>query len=645
MTTIPETDLLDASHATIVDPDTVADLMVALERMFKIGVYYPSGHAVRDQAAEGFLAALAKVVRRARSLRFAWDGEHLTVQGFMLDPGQRGVPQLQEYLVDLGITTIEFDPRVTAAELHQFVTRMLALRTRVKGALEFQQIVIDGLPATVSVSQRSFRAREVQGGLVNDLQNGDDAHPTIEVVLQSMQGRGLEPDEIERCRLLLEQATDHLHGQGLDGAALPQVTWTDIQTLLERAVRHDKDTPAFLRDRPPAMSDLNVLSSIFAALNARSKDGTPHQGIDLLLTIAQREESARVRRGTAAPVKVEAVLEGPADDLKSTIAAIAPATAAPAALAAANRCEIISILMQMLARDQKPATQLRIQKELRDMLRAGVHADERAVVVAGLRNLLALGGEERLHGALRIVLEALRTSSSSSPLRMLDDVAQDQSNVDTLVLWPAVVNELLLFGGRRDPEAFATACALAARPSPAEMQALLPRLEALEALRDHRCARDVFMPPATELFPVFAVLLHSPHAAFIGGQLIGGLRFKPLSWVSEATIPLLAQFRPQHRRFLIDLLKLGTAAVVPPAMAERAGRILAESLPELPRESRNQPWVEKAILATARLPVANADTLLHGIVRARHHLFFHEWPEASRRAARQALATRREATP
>lgn len=631
----------EATLATIVDPDAVADLMVGLERMFKIGVYYPAGHSVRDQAAEHFLTSLARVVRQARSLRIEWDGERLAVQGFALDPGQRGVAPFREYLVDLGIDTIEIDPRIGAADLHQFVTRMLALRTRVKGALEFQSIVIDELPATISVSQRTFLAREVRGGLVNDLQGGDDAHPTLEAVLASMQARGLAPEEIERCRVLLAQAADHLRDDGLDGTALPQVAWTDVQTLLERAVRQDNDAPAFLRDRSAAMSDLNLLSSVFEALRTRTAADTPRREIDLLLTIAQRDASARVAPGASARVKAATVSEQPTEDLKAAVAAIAPPNAATRDLAAANRGEILSILMQMLARDQKPAAQLRIQKDLRAILRAGVNADERAVVVAGMRNLLSLGDEERLYGALRIVLEALRTTPGTSPLRMLDDVAQDRPDVDTLVLWPAVVNELLLSGGRSDPEAFATACALVARPTPPEMQAMLPRLETLEALRDHRCARDVFMPPATELYRVFAVLLRSPHAAFIGAQLIGGLRLKPLNWVAEATTPLLAEFRPPHRRFLVDLLKLDQAETVPPAVAERAGRILAESLPVLARESRNQPWVAKAILATARLPVPEADDLLRRIIRARHHLVCHEWPEASRRAAKQALAARR----
>ncbi len=632
------------SASTIVDPEAVVDLMVALERVFKIGVYYPSGHAMCDQAADLFLRALIKVVAKAPALRFECGRDTLSVQGFELDPALRGVRGFRELLNEVGVSAIDIDSTVTAADLHRFVMQMLAYRNRIRGAHDFQQVIIEGMPPTVTVEHLEFVARDLDANDAGGPGGLDSANPSLEALLATLLKHGLTPQEMARCRRLLEAVPGYLQANRFDGVALPQVSWLDVEKLLLRAAKQPAGGPddGSAGQRSPS-ANLDALAAIFAALGEKEAATDPRQAIDLLVALSRRTPPAAEPTATpaAAGAAPSAAKPAPTEEpslveLRAAMAACAEMVCGGPLLGSEHRGELITILVQFLQRDQKPQVQLRIQKQLRDILRTPMQPAERQITVDGVRHLLGLGDPERLHGALRIVLEALRSSEHGLPLGFLCDVVRGRPREDLLALWPFLVNELLLTGGRQHEETFAEACAAVIRPTPAEMEAGLPVLETLESLRDRRCARDVFAPPPTALYPVFATLLHSPHAPFIGDQLLSGLRYKPLSWLSEAVMPLLGRFQPKHRRFLIEILELGDRDEIPAETAESAGKILAEALPRLPRENRREPWVPVAVGAVARLPVPGGAEFLREVQHSRRFLVAHEWPDSCRRAAREA---------
>ncbi len=499
------------AESTIVDPEAVVDLMVALERVFKIGVYYPSGHAMCDQAADLFLRALTKVIAKAPALRFECGRENLSVQGFELDLAMRGVRGFLGLLNEVGISAVEFDSTVTAADLHRFVTQMLHYRNRIKGAHDFQQVIVDGMPPTIAVEHLEFVARDVGAGEGcgpdGGPGGGDAANPSLEALLATLLKHGLTPQEMARCRRLLEAVPGYLQENRLTGVALPQVSWADVERLLLRAAKQPSGGSGEGTGNARAPStNLDALAAIFASLGEKHGTADPHQAIDLLVALSRRTppspdpettaDAASLPKPAAAPPVTRE--DQPIADLRAALAACAEKDVGALQFEAENRGEILTILMQMLQRDQKPQAQLRIQKQLRDILRSPLQPAERAIAVAGTQDLLGLGGADRLHGALRIITEALRSSEHSAPLRFLCDVVRGRPREDLLRLWPFLVNELLLTGSRNDMEIFEEACDAAARPTPAEMEAGLPVLETLESLRDRRCARDVFAPPPTE---------------------------------------------------------------------------------------------------------------------------------------------------
>ena len=628
-------------EAQIVDPQAVADLMAALERVFKIGVYYPAGHSMCDQAADQFLQTLARTLGKAPSMRFSASSKGLALQGLVLENDLRGVKDFLELLTGLGIAAVDMDSNVDAADLHDFVTRLLAYRNHIKGARDFQQVIVEDMPSTIHIEHLEFTARDIEDA-DDDEDSGDISQPSIENFLATLAKRGLDAQQISRCRKLLKAIPGYLRTQDLDSAALPQVTWSDVEKLLVKAVQVKAPTPGKENEeRSGSHVNLDALTAIFKSLGKHQEDASSREAIDLLLTHLHRAAPAHMEASGEAKKKQVPAKDldlMPKSELRAAIKDCGEQATEPPRLMTEGRAEEISILMQMLGGDQKLKVQVRIQKQIRDIARSPLTPDEWAIAVAGTRQLLDPEHADRVLGPMVILTEALRTSEHASVLVFLRDVARDCSPEQNGLLWPFLVNEALVEGRLKEPEAFAEVCALAALPDEETMKDQLPRLETLSVLRDKRCARDVFSPPPLTLCKVLALVLNSSHAAFIGERLLGGLRREPLGWLSEAVVPLLGQFQAKHRRFLTEVLLQADKERISKSLTDNAGRIIVEALPALSGGERKESWVPTTVRALARLSVPGRQRVLTDIAHTRKYVFFHEWPGAPREAAREVLS-------
>ena len=645
----PDIELDDEGQ--VVDPQAVADLMAALERVFKIGVYYPSGHIMCDQAASHFLSSLERTLGKAPSLRFTLVGGVLHLQDMPLDADLRGVQSFKEILGNLGISGVVIDSNVTAGEMHQFVSQLLAYRNRIKGAHRFQQIVIEGMPLSIAIENLEFVSRDVENEEEESLlAGGDTRNPTMESLLTALARHGLGPEDLERCRKLLESIPGYLREQSMDGRAMPQVSWQDVEKLLVRAVQSAAEPLAAPTDAAPGGRtagnvNLDSLTAIFKALGERAEAENPRHAIDLLLSLSRRQgalASADDGKPKPAPKVHNPADSMPMDELRAAIDACAVPEQAPLELAGGSRREELSILMQMLGREQKLPIQVRIQKRIRDIARTGLAQDEWAIAVAGMRELADPEQEERLFGPLLILTDALRASGKSSVLAFLRDICRDLDTAQIALLWPFLVNEILLEGRRHDTGALLEVCARAASLDENTMQSRLPRLESLSALRERRCARDAFTPPPQELYGVFSLILNSTHADFVGERLLDGMRHHPPNWLAEAVVPFLRRYQPKYRRFMIEVLKMRDDEEPNKSLLEAAGRVAADHLPALTFRNADQEWVPRTLRAMAALRVPGGQAILRNIVDQRRWFIIHAWPEPCRHAARDTLASWRE---
>jgi hypothetical protein len=644
MTDTESLNLTANAEATVVDPQAVADLMLALERVFKIGVYYPAGHVLCDQVADHFLGALTRVVGKARVLRFEYLRGILSVQGLELEVGLRGVRNFQDLLNELGVSGVEIDGDVNAADLHTFVSKLLAYRNQVKGARNFQQIIVEGMPPTIRVQHLEFLARESTDSESDE--EVDPSRPTIDILLSALAKHGLSKEQLALCRKLLEAIPSLLKERHQAGVALPFVTWSDVEKLLLQAVEQDSGASRSEGARRPGTHlNLDALAAIFTTLGQEADAENPRHAIDLLVSLSQRKPVTSASKPTAVKEAPRASSgdrpEMPLEELQAAMEANARLADGPPVLDGDDRCEELSILMQMLTRDQKLPVQVRIQNLIRDVLSSPLEAAERRIAVEGVRQLMDGEESERLAGAVVMMTDALRRSEHNSTLAFLRDVCEGRSQEQLAAIWPFLVNEILLTGEQREPEEFQKLCDLAARLPEEHMQRGLSQLEHLEALRDKHFAADIFAPPPLPLCPIAALLLNSTQAPMIGERLLRGLQRKPLNWLSEAVVPLLGGYQQRHRRFLSELLRQADQQQFTSALTVSAGRIIAESLPGLSRKERREPWVPAAIRAVSKLPVSNAEATLREIAYKRRFLVLYPWPLACRTAARETLAVLR----
>ena len=629
-----------------VDPQVLADLMAALERVFKIGVYYPAGHAMCDQAADGFLQVMAQTLGKAPSLRFEACGGRLSLQGTTLDPESRGVESFLDLIGGLGIAVVEIDSNVTASDLHEFVTRLLAYRNQIKGARDFQQVVIEGMPLTVTIEHLEFMTREIVETDDGESGMGDRSQPTIEALLATLAQNGLTPEELRRCRKMLEAIPGYLEGNFRDTGGLPQVSWSEVEKLLMTAARTTLEPKDSCQDQPRERSsshmNLDALTSIFRTLGHKSDEGSPREAIDLLLTQLHRptpknEEDSGKPRPKPKPKPMSELM--PVNELVVAIAACGrEAESETPQLMAESRAEELSILLQMMRYDQKRSVQARIQKRLRDITRTSLSHEEWEIAVAAAQDILDPEREELTCASLQLLMDAVRSSGTQSGLAFLRDVSEGCSAAQIDLLWHFMLNEILLEGQRKHPESFATICTLVARPDREAMQERLGRLENLEAITKKRCARDVVTPIPPELYPVFSLLMGSSRASYLGGRIFEGLKRQPVGWLCRAILPLVKHYEPRYRRFIEEILLQAGRDDVSPALSEAAVRIVAEHLPNLGPRERHESWVPDTLRAVGRLQAASGRQILEEVLGARQFLIFHIWPHTCRQAARSSLA-------
>ncbi len=132
------------------------EFLESLHRIFKIGIYYPAGHKVLDQAAEQFQRNISGVADTNRSVLIELKGDTLLVQGYGISTLTNALREFKKLILDLGIGTIEIDRTIILPELLQLVKSLLLGRSQLQGIKEFTQADVANLPTSVRIVQKEF---------------------------------------------------------------------------------------------------------------------------------------------------------------------------------------------------------------------------------------------------------------------------------------------------------------------------------------------------------------------------------------------------------------------------------------------------------------------------------------------------------
>lgn len=621
----------------VVTPQDLSDLMNSLQRVFRIGMYYPAGHTVADQAAASFLHSLTKVAgKNATFLHFAVSETTLSLQGIELNQSLHSVKIFHDLLHSLSIATLDIHRDITADELRLFITKMLSFRARLQSSRDFQEIKITGMPQTVKIHQLQFLASP---SATDEEGSGDASQPTIDYLLSSLVQHGLKAEQLSICRQLLESIPDTLGKRQISESDLPSVTWGDVEKLLfgvaEFIQSSDKDPEMNL---PENHYNIDALIAILKSLEETTDGDRSREAVNLLIKLTrgslpqskdgEQKRSKRLRSRDRPGISLGKLNKALLLIKKSSL---------PAHLFANDRSEELSILMLMLGEGPRLQVMMRIQETLRDCLTAPLEPREWQIVTRGMRQLVKILDSERLHGVFFMILEILRRSRHTTPLIFLKDVCQGLTRTEFTACWPFLVNEILIEGPQKEPELFLELSTLAGCLPEQYMRNNLNCIKGLDALSENRVAASIFSPPPSGLHPFFALLLDSQKTTYITKRLVLGLRQQSFGWLDKAVAPLLDSTLPSDRQFIIDLLQQDNAAHPSQGLKKKGMDIIIERLPAISLEQRKEGWVPDTVRALSRVRLRAARNVLNDIVKSRQYLIIPEWPGPARKAAREVL--------
>jgi hypothetical protein len=620
----------DGNAAEVVDLDAARTLVQAFDGVCKVGVFYPPGHALCDQAAEAYLRAMIRVIGPAAGLTIVIERTAFLVQGAALEAEPGAATRMRELLDSLGIVRVDLHRDLTADDLYAFVRALFAHRSRLRNATTFQQLAVGDLPSRVRVHLREFLAGPVDGGGGGGGGGGEQLPPEMAALLTTFTRLGLNVEQQAACRRVLLAIPDRIaQRRAVEGVRAP-VKWPDVETILRYAVG---DTPA------PAnlAAGVETLARMLRSLSGGNAGLDPSQAVDLLVSLSARAQA----QNSPAPVKPAAPiapgnLPAMAPDALQEFLLVDDEPDA-AVLAVEDRRELLAILLLLQRREQKPAVRTRIEHLLRDAIATGLAAEEESVLAEALREMAA-DGQTCLASATVLVCSGLRRRSPHGGLAFMCGLAARCDEEQFAGVWPFLVNEILVTGPGSAPELCAEACARAVSLSDDAARVALPRLESLECLHGQRIAGDVFRSPSADLRRVLAWLLETSRGALVARQLATTMRESSAGGLIGAVLPLIDQGTAPQRQLLAAWLRAPDPAKPGDDVLQLAAPLLAVGLAGLPADRRREPWVAGAIAVLRRCRTPLSMEILRRIVSERRFLLFRAWPAACRRAAAAAIA-------
>ncbi len=143
--------------------ETHIELLLALDRMLTTGTYYPPGHAQYTAVANQCSAAVAAALQDRTTLTI-----EVTPEGLVIDDGlalkdDRCAKRVYELLEPLNQALLEIHTGVTTEDLHEALTTLKVHHKQLTGTRNYQEIEVEGMPVTVTVTGRELYVRTKKG--------------------------------------------------------------------------------------------------------------------------------------------------------------------------------------------------------------------------------------------------------------------------------------------------------------------------------------------------------------------------------------------------------------------------------------------------------------------------------------------------
>jgi hypothetical protein len=615
--------------------------MNAMQRVYNIGLYYPIGHNMADQAIGFFLRAVKKNAdKKTGCLHFGVTEYALSLQKNELNIKLPAVKTFYDMFSALHITSLDIHRDIKADEARLFFGEIISQNTKIRTCRDFSKMIITGLPETVKIRQLNFASGEAvdTGG-----ESRNTSQPTLEYLLSSLMERGIPEEMLFICRQLLQSVQDTLEKRQLNNPALTSVTWGDVEKLLFGLAEfiqssYQNGTAKSLEER----YNIDALIAILTALDDPNADAQSKQAVkkavNLLIDVTKgpvpetQKDTLESNKNLRSQDRVDISI----GELKKELLTLEKHHVA-VPLFKNTRSEQLSILMVMLGTPLQVQALLNIQRAFLDCFVTALATNEWQILLQGTRQLFKTLDRERLHFILVLFLQAFRFSPHTSSLMFIRDICQELTDDELIAFWPFVVNELLVEGTEKEPDIFLELCTVAGSLHEQDMRAAIPCLKILDALAERKIAANIFLSHPSALHFFFILMLESSQGEYFCKKIINGLREHPFGWLDQAVLPLLESGSETDQKFIVSLLQQDDPANPSPTLKREGATIIVERLQILPLEQRKEPWVAESIVALSKVRLLGAYSFLVEIGRDKQFLLIAKWPKLARIAALKAL--------
>jgi len=612
----------------------------AFYRIFKVGIYYPIGHVGLDQAANNCILQLREISPSFKSVKIEMEGQSLLAEKIKLPEDLIAVKELYLLLSKIGIRSIEIERSIVQKQLLYFVKNLLTWRTEMESTKSFINFNVDDLPAGIRLEHQVFLVDETS--ILHEDLNGDNRQSLNDLCL-ALGKQGLNKQQVEQCRGFLERLSEPGEGDKNEITGFPSATWHDVQILLYEIITRDYSLDD-QRAEPVVNSDVDVITSIFESLEVSHSDKKSKETIKFLLShLAKRKTDmpGKVKKTAHSKTKLRQLL---VDDHKLSVSELKTFiydNSIPLKILKqitfVDSSEEISIILQLLASDPNKQVSVNLEQKIKKILTGRLADREKDVLIDGIRQYANLGNFTYVRQLLTIMLKTLRDSESLGSLTFLIELCSKMVPAMHLLLWPFVVNELLVVGTGESKEIFLKATDLASQMHSNGMKNTCSQLEEMDAFQDEIVAESVFSPSLIYSYKLFAFLIETSLKEILSEKVFSGLLAEPQDPLFEAVSPFLEIMNPDHLEFVRSYLSQAHLAEPPLALKMAAGHLILEYLQNISEEEKELPWLPKTIAATARLNAKDMQGLLYEIVKDKKMGIFPTWPNNCRRAANEVL--------
>ena len=650
----------------------------SLARLLKIGSYYPEGHVVFERASRYFQSHL-------RAFKGSVNGVELEVNRTGCIVGGRDVGKLssvggemRRLIFNAGLHRIVFHQQVTSRDMQLFFIRLSEWKIKAGEAQNFVYFSGDKFPQTIEVFQQEFvasKGEKEKGETSSAAVNNNNVYDGIGDICRNLIKNGHNRDEVILCRDFLVQATtkqaavdDQFSSEKDD-----DLEWGDIVEMISRLIsRTDKG------EKTSTSSDgteLNVITNIFESFNAE-KEGAGRQAINILLghfnneaepeqntpilvkkVIPPKEDNSELRVSLSQEVEDRdteerrreivagrrAALEAhqkQRDDIFQFVSKKRIPVDVLQKLSASDSSEELSILFQLYldARDRESLVTLAWR--IKGLFNQRPTGREWNVTMAGLNAVICKQGFGSFFALCRGVMERLHADGVSQGQRFVIDLVRRVDNDHRGMLWPFLVNEMVV-AGAGERKNFVLLARYAAGIPNTSMVSFLPYLESLDGFGKMEGKKHCtfFLPDVVEAFPLYSFLLETSLRQETVHQVLEGLQSKPPDQFMCAVSHLLRPDNAEHLQILKQYLLSRPKGALPSIVQDRGAQLLVDFLRASEGRDVDEELLLELIAASKGITSDLIQGMLQRITSEKKMGVVYLWSTRCRKVAGEILAT------